>query len=67
MSLAFVLLDFQSDVLVCASGAMNTVTRCSALKFSCIMFHSLIHAYMYINDTYNFYIYLARTSCHTGF
>ena len=23
-------------------------------KFSCIKFHSLIHAYMYVNDAYNF-------------
>ena len=37
---------------MCTSGAVNTL--CFVWKFSCIKCHSLIHAYMYINDTCNF-------------
>ena len=36
---------------MCSSGAVSTL--CFVWKFSCIMFHSLIHAYMYINNTCN--------------
>ena len=37
---------------MCASGAANTL--CFVWTFSCITFHSLIHACMYINDACNF-------------
>ena len=35
-----------------ASGAVNKL--CFVWEFSCITFHSLIHAYMYINEACNF-------------
>ena len=34
-----------------SSGAVNTL--CFVWKFSCITFHSLIHAYVYINNASN--------------
>ena len=37
---------------MCASGAVDRL--CFVWKFSCIAFHSLIHAYIYINDACNF-------------
>ena len=40
------------DVCMCTSGAVNTL--CFVWKFSCIKFHSLIHACMYINNACNF-------------
>ena len=35
----------------CSSGAVSTL--CFVWKFSCITFHSLIHAYMHINNACN--------------
>ena len=44
---------------------------CSMYKFSCIKFHSLMHAYMYVNDALWFHFSLvrslARTSCWVFF
>ena len=37
---------------MCASGAVNRI--CFVWTFSCVTFHSLIHAYMYINDACNY-------------
>ena len=45
---------------MCTSGAVNTL--CFVWKFSCIKFHSLIHACMYINYAYNFIFYLSVAS-----
>ena len=36
---------------MCSSGTVSTL--CFVCTFSCIMFHSLIHAYMYINNACN--------------
>ena len=56
------LIMYNSDVCMRASGAVNTL--CFVWKFSCIKFHSLIHAYKYINDACNFiFSSLAMTSC----
>ena len=41
---------------MCASGAVNAL--CFVWTFSCITFHSLIHAYTFNNDAFKFiYIY----------
>ena len=54
LSSTFFLFPYSLSLWHCVSlsGAVNTL--CFAWKLSCIMFHSLIHAYMYVNDACNF-------------
>ena len=49
-SVAYVIQTVQGVPIV------SSVPNCT-VHFSCIQFHSLIHAYMYVNDALQFYFY----------
>ena len=48
----FLSLCLPLSLSLCSSGAVSTL--CFVWKLSCITFHSLIHAYMFINNGCNF-------------
>ena len=50
---------------MCASGAVNAL--CFVWTFSCITFHSLIHAYTFNDDACNFIYMLISSLAMTSY